>query len=243
MLLFIPVLGMARDTGQVSPSIMILLFLLLPIYTNPARIFPEQDTPSYVSSPLGNLPRNPPGTGKTPLGVDPPGWQSGSHLLLAAGKGCGPGAPALWGPRAAGLLRDGSSSLLAQPGVAMAMAGYCFLTAPWLAQSQPPAPALLGSGMCSAYQALLPFLRPQLGAHSGACGEEAAGAGASCLFPTAGKPQVFAAACSCSQCSCADPSCLLLHPRFSVAKFSLRCFFHLLPVTYTGGIPPNLSKA
>lgn len=218
-----------------------LLFLLLPIYTNQAHICLEQGTLSYISSPLGNLPRNPHGIRKTPSGIDPPGWLSGSYLHLACGKGSGPCAPALSGP-ASGFLTDGTSSLLAQPVVAMAMAGYCFLTASWLAQSQPPAPALLSTGMCSAYQALLPFLCPQLGTLSGACEEEAAGAGASCLFPTAGKPKVLADACSSSQCSCTDPSCLLLPPCFSVSKFSL-CFFHLLPVTYTEGIPLNLSKA
>lgn len=214
-----------------------LLFLLLPIYTTPAHICPEQGTLSYISSPLGNLPRNPLGIRKKPLGVDPPGWLSGSYLHLASGKGSGPRAPALSCP-ASGFLTDGPISLLAQPVVAMAMAGYCFLTASWLAQSQPPAPALLSTGMCSAYQALLPFLCPQLGTLSGACGEEAAGAGASCLFPAAGKSQVLAAACSSAQCSCTDPSCLLLPPCFSAAKFSLCCFFHLLPVTYAAGDAP-----
>lgn len=143
--------------------------------------------------------------------VDPPGWLSGSYLHLACGKGSGPRGPALSGP-AAGFLTDGTSSLLAQPVVAMAMAGYCFLTASWLAQSQPPAPALLSTGMCSAYQALLPFLCPQLGTLSGACGEEAAGAGASCLFPAAGKPQVLAAACSSSSAHVLiPPACYFLH--------------------------------
>lgn len=217
--------------------------LLLFLFTLTRHTFAQSRAHSYVSSPLGNLPRNPFGTRKIPWGVDSPGWLSGSHLCLAAGKGSGPCAPALSGLTAAGFLTDGTSSLLAQPVVAMAMAGYCFLTASWLAQSQPPAPALLSKGMCSAYQALLPFLCPQLGTHSGACKEEAAGAGASCLFPTAGKPQVFAAACASSQCSCTDPSCFLLPPCFLVAKFSLCCFFHLLPVTCMGGIPLNLSKA
>lgn len=38
------------------------------------------------------------------------------------------------------------------------------------------------------------------------------------------------------------PASYFLHV-FLVAKFSLCCFFHLLPVTCMGGIPLNLSKA
>lgn len=209
--------------------------LLLPIYTNQAHICPQQGTLSCVSSPLGSLPRNPFGIRKTPLGADPAGWLSGSHLCLAAGVGSGPRAHTV-GPRAAGFLRDGTSPLLAQPAVAMAMAGYCFLTASWLAQSQ-PAPALLSTGMCSAYQALLPFLCPQLGALSRACRKNQRELELPASFPRLENPRSFSA-CFSSQCSRTDPSCLLFPPCFSVAKFSLCCFFHPLPVTYHRGDVP-----
>ena len=188
-----------------------------------------------ISASLGNLRGNPFWAGKTSLVAASPGWLSGSRPHPAAGNSSGPGAPSAVGS-------DGCSAPDGWDRLAPGAAGPL----PWqwqdIAFLQPPRShkASRWLRLCSAQGCAAHTKRSWLSSVPGweparACGGEAAGAGAPCLFPTAGRPRVFAAARSSSsfRCSCTRPSCFLFPPCFSIAKSSPRCFFHLMPVTST----------
>lgn len=204
-------------------------------------------TPPYISSPLGNLHRNPFWAGKTSSVTAPPGWPSGSHPRPAAENGSGPCAPGTVGS-------DGRSAPDGWDRLAPGAAGPL----PWqwqdIAFLQPPRShkASRRLQLCFAQGCAAHTKRSWLSSVPGweptpeRAGKKQQEPEVPASFPRLENPGVFAAACSSSssRCSCVRPSWFLFPPCFSIVKSSPCWFFPACDLhSWLEQTPLNLSRA